>query len=216
MVVESCGQSDLAQLWTPVSLSGGTDELLTLTLRLFYKWIIVPKTLHSNDFDVHMLLRRSWILQRMCLSCSVTLTVSLSEGFYENELACMPFWQRTGTCSAKKGLKSRESDESVSVPLQVCEVIKCVTYPACQVLHSIWCPCPLRRGVWEGNWWGILWGKWDRRGLQNIDKKHIHHSDICMYFHVESYYFHAAQRNKSVCVWLIATMRVCMCVCVRH
>lgn len=107
VVVESCGQSDLAQLWTPVSLSGGTEELLTLTLRLFYKWIIVPKTLHSNDFDVHMLLRRSWILQRMCLSCSVTLTVSLSEGFYENELVCMPFWQRTGTCSAKTGIKKQ-------------------------------------------------------------------------------------------------------------
>lgn len=54
--MESRGQSDLALVWTPVSLSGagGTDELLTLTL--FYKWIIVPKTLHSNDFDVHMLL----------------------------------------------------------------------------------------------------------------------------------------------------------------
>lgn len=32
-----------------------------------------------------------------------------------------------------------------------------------------------------------------------------------MHFHVESYYFHAAQRNKSVHVWLIATMSVCVC-----
>ncbi len=115
---------------------------------------------------------------------------------------------------SKKGIKNRENDESVSIPLYVFEVIKCVTYHACQVLHSIWCPCPLRRGVWEGNWWGILWGKWDRRGLQNIDKKHIHHSDICMHFHVESYYFHSAQRNKSVRVWLIVTTCVCGCVCV--
>jgi len=116
----------------------------------------------------------------------------------------MPLWQRAGTCSAKKRWKRRENDESVCIPLQVCEMIKCVTYLACQVLHSIWCPCPLCRGVWEGNWWGILWGKWDRRGLQNIDKKHIHHSNICMHFHGESY----------IKVWLIAALRVNVCVCV--
>lgn len=56
--------------------AGGTDELLTLTLRLFYKWIIVPKTLHSNDFDVHMLLcggKEAEFYKWICSSTSILL-----------------------------------------------------------------------------------------------------------------------------------------------
>lgn len=38
--------------------AGGTDELLAHTTGLFYKWISLPETLLSNDFDDHMFLLR--------------------------------------------------------------------------------------------------------------------------------------------------------------
>ncbi len=123
-----------------------------------YKWIIVPKTLHSNYFEIHMLLRRSWILQRntsvlLCHVNGILVRVILWERISMHAVVTED-WHLL----SKKGIKNRENDESVSIPLYVFEVIKCVTYHACQVLHSIWCPCPLRRGVWEGNWWVFFGG----------------------------------------------------------
>lgn len=88
VVTGSCGRSDLARLRTPVSLSRVWQNRWAANAhtasRLLYLRHSTQMTLMSICFNG----REAEFYNKsvpVCLSSSVTLTVCLSEGFYENE-----------------------------------------------------------------------------------------------------------------------------------